>query len=67
MTKSQSLSDARTAFEKLSANAIKLAADQPGYHVFHCGMVNKDWVQTSEQASNPYLGKQMPGCGEMRK
>lgn len=65
--KSKSLEEARNAFAKLSDTAIKLAAGQPGYHVLHCPMVNRDWVQTSLQVANPYAGKEMAGCGEVKK
>lgn len=67
VAQSKSLAEARTAFEKLSAEAIKLSDGQPGYHVAHCDMVKKDWVQTSTQISNPYTGKEMAGCGEIKK
>jgi hypothetical protein len=67
IVKSKSLDEARAAFEKLSEEAVKLASGQPGYYVLHCGMVNKDWVQTSKQPSNPYAGKEMAGCGEVKK
>lgn len=67
LAKSNSLQEARNAFEKLSAQAKPLAAGQPGYHVFHCPMLNKDWVQTSTTISNPYGGKEMVGCGEIQK
>src|SRR5256886_10423908 len=46
IAKANSLKDARTGFENLSARA-KRAAGQSGYHVAHCPMLNKDWVQTS--------------------
>jgi hypothetical protein len=67
LAKSNSLNEARTAFEKLSAQAKQLAAGQSGYHVFHCPMLNKDWVQTSTTTANPYGGKDMVSCGEMQK
>lgn len=67
VAQSQSLQEARSAFEILSTEAIKLVANQPGFYVVHCGMVNKDWLQTSAQVSNPYLGKEMAGCGEIKK
>jgi hypothetical protein len=67
IAKSSSLEEARAAFAKLSEEAVKLAGGQPGYYVLHCGMVNKDWVQTSKQPSNPYAGKEMAGCGEVKK
>lgn len=62
-----SLKDARGAFERLSSRAKTLAADQSGYHVFHCPMLNKDWVQSSTTVANPYGGKGMVGCGEIQK
>ncbi len=67
LAKSNSLEQARTAFADLSAKAEKLAAGQPGYYVAHCPMVNKDWVQTSDKIDNPYLGKKMANCGEIKK
>jgi hypothetical protein len=66
LAKSQTLEQARAAFEKLSEKAIKLASGRPGFHVFHCSMANKDWVQTSTAGANPYLGKEMAGCGEIK-
>ncbi len=62
-----SLNDARAGFEKLSAHAKTITTGQNGYHVAHCPMLNKDWVQTSTTISNPYGGKEMIGCGEIQK
>jgi hypothetical protein len=67
LSKSSSLKEARTAFERLSAKAKQLAAGQPGYYVYHCPMLKKDWVQTSTATANPYAGKEMVGCGEIQK
>ncbi len=67
LSKSSSLNDARSAFEKLSAKAKQLATGQPGYHVYHCPMLKKDWVQTSTTTANPYGGKDMVTCGEIQK
>ena len=67
LSKSSSLKEARDAFEKLSAKAKQLAAGQSGYHVYHCPMLKKDWVQTSTTTANPYGGKDMIGCGEIQK
>jgi hypothetical protein len=67
IAKANSLKDARAGFEKLSARAKTMAAGQSGYHVAHCPMLNKDWVQTSITISNPYGGKDMVGCGEIKK
>jgi hypothetical protein len=67
LTKSKSLDEARAAFGKLSDKAVKLAAKQSGYYVAHCPMNNKDWVQTSTTIANPYGGKEMISCGEIKK
>ena len=67
LSKSNSLDEARAAFSKLSDQAEKLAAGQSGYYVMHCPMKNKDWVQTSEKVENPYGGKEMLSCGEVKK
>jgi hypothetical protein len=67
LSKSKSLADARSAFSKLSGQAEKLAAGQSGYYVMHCPMKNADWVQTSAKVENPYGGKEMLTCGEVKK
>ncbi|HEY8669198.1 MAG TPA: hypothetical protein VIL63_00020 [Terriglobales bacterium] len=67
LAKSKSLEEARAAFAKVSDQAAKLAAGQPGYYVMHCPMKNKDWVQTSDKVANPYGGKGMISCGEIKK
>src|SRR2546421_9679652 len=67
LAKSDSLKDARSAFEKLSDKAKQLAASQPGFYVVHCPMLKKDWVQTSDKIANPYGGKDMTTCGEIKK
>ena len=67
LAKSDSLKTARTAFEKLGDKAKQLAAGQPGYYVVHCPMLKKDWVQTTEKIANPYYGKEMAACGEIKK
>ena len=65
--KSETLERARMAFANASDIAIKAAAGHPGYYVVHCPMLNKDWVQTSKTISNPYGGKEMVSCGEIKK
>lgn len=67
VAKANSLKDARAGFEKLSSRAKALVPGQSGYHVFHCPMLKKDWVQTSTTVANPYGGKEMTGCGEIQK
>lgn len=67
IAKAKSLQEARSAFEKLSRRAKTKIAGQSGYYVAHCPMLNKDRVQTSTTISNPYAGKEMVGCGEIKK
>ena len=67
IAKAASLKDARAAFEKLSRRAVALAAGESGYYVVHCPMLNKDWVQTTDKIANPYGGKEMATCGEIKK
>jgi len=67
LAKSGSLKEARVAFEKLSEKAKTLAAGRSGYYVVNCPMLKKDWVQNSEKIGNPYAGKQMATCGEIKK
>jgi hypothetical protein len=67
LAKSNSLKEARAAFERLSAKAKELAAGQSGYYVVNCPMLKKDWVQSSEKIANPYYGKEMLSCGEIKK
>jgi hypothetical protein len=57
----------RAAFEKLSDKARQLVTGQSGYYVVNCPMLKKDWVQTSEKIANPYGGKEMATCGEIKK
>lgn len=66
LAQSNSLKEARSSFEALSAKAEKLAADQPGYYIASCPMVKKSWVQISTTIDNPYMGKTMPTCGEIK-
>jgi hypothetical protein len=63
---SKSLDEARGAFAKLSDKAVKLARNQPGYFILYCPMVEKYWVQTSPTVTNPYAGKEMITCGEVK-
>jgi len=67
LAKASSLQEARVSFEKLSTRAKTLADGDNGYHIFYCPMLKKDWVQTSTTAANPYAGKSMLTCGEMKK
>lgn len=66
LTKAQSLNAARVSFKQLSNQAVPLANGQRGYHVANCPMADSDWVQTTKEISNPYLGQQMSTCGSIK-
>ena len=63
---SKSLDAARESFKAASSDAVKLAAGKKGFYVFTCPMVHADWVQTTKDTVNPYLGKSMPDCGSLK-
>jgi hypothetical protein len=67
IAKANSLKDARAGFEKLSGRAKSIVTGQSGYYVVHCPMLKRDWVQTSTTVANPYGGKEMVSCGEIKK
>lgn len=59
----------RGILRKLSEQMIQLArASAPPnlkLYVAHCPMVNAEWLQESPKIGNPFLGKEMPTCGEI--
>lgn len=61
-----SIAESRSAFKALSAAVEPLAMGQAGYFVMHCPMANADWVQASKDIKNPYYGKMMIDCGELK-
>lgn len=68
LAKSDSLEKAREHFKAISDECIKMAAGIEGQYVFNCPMAKADWLQTdSKQVSNPYMGKKMLTCGELKK
>ena len=66
LSTADSLESAREAFKTVSKRAVHLAGNKKGFYHVHCPMVPKeegDWVQTTKQISNPYMGKKMASCG----
>jgi hypothetical protein len=67
-----SLSAARDAFGTLSdaliayADATRTTLGKQSVTVY-CPMVKKSWVQRGDKVRNPYFGKGMLGCGEVKK
>lgn len=68
LIEAKDIEEARAHFKLISAQAIKLAAKEEGYLVMTCPMAgeNGDWVQTSEEVRNPYLGSKMLRCGKVK-
>lgn len=66
------LKTARTAFGELSeavlayANNTKSSLGADVHEVF-CPMVQKPWLQKGRTTQNPYYGKDMLGCGELKR
>ena len=68
LAKSDSLEKAREHFKAISTECIKMMAGVDGQYVFTCSMAKADWLQSdSKQVANPYMGKKMPTCGEIKK
>ena len=70
LAKAKDLKAAREAFKPLSASLVKYLADnkagQGTYHVAYCPMAKANWLQTGKAIKNPYMGKAMLGCGELK-
>jgi len=70
LAQAKDLKSAREAFKPLSDLLIKyLAAKKAGvgtYHEAYCPMVKASWLQTGTAIRNPYEGKAMPDCGELK-
>jgi hypothetical protein len=65
---SESLDDARAAFQIVSTEVAKLIEGRPGFFVMTCPMVKGSvWVQTTQKIGNPYKGKAMLECGEIKR
>jgi Protein of unknown function (DUF3347) len=65
------LKAARNAFKPLSDSLIKYLADHKvesgAYNEVYCPMAEGSWLQSGKKISNPYIGKSMSGCGEIKR
>ena len=62
-----SLDETRTAFFELSkplGRYRKLTGDLDSKVMF-CPMAKKAWIQPDDEIGNPYLGTEMPDCGQV--
>jgi len=70
LAQAKDLKAARAAFKPLSASLVKYLADNNAgvgtYHEAYCPMVKASWLQTGKAIKNPYMGKQMLSCGELK-
>ena len=64
------LAGARKAFKPLSESLIKYLADHrvPAgtYHEVFCPMAKASWLQADKTVANPYFGKAMLHCGQIK-
>lgn len=76
INQSTDIEKARLAFSELSKTIYTTAktfgtSGNSAMYYFHCPMAfnNKgaEWLQNDKTAKNPYFGKSMPGCGEMKE
>ena len=67
VTGADGIAAARTSFKALSTAIITLAQRANGYFILTCPMAQADWVQSTRQVANPYLGKEMLACGEVKE
>jgi hypothetical protein len=67
VARADNLAGAREAFKTLSVEVVALAKHTKGYFILTCPMAQADWVQSTQQVANPYLGKDMLTCGEVKE
>jgi hypothetical protein len=67
VAKADDLAGAREAFKTLSVEVVALAKHTKGYFILTCPMAQADWVQSTRAVANPYLGKDMLTCGEVKE
>ena len=65
----KSLDEQRDLFNPVSAALIELLHANPPENmtlfIFHCPMVKADWLATTKEVINPYMGSKMLACGEL--
>ena len=70
LAKAKDVEGARAAFKPLSESLIQFVKGQKAaagtYHVGYCPMANASWLQTGKTVVNPYMGKGMLHCGQIK-
>lgn len=67
LAKADDLTRAREIFKTVSSEAVALAQHAKGYFIVTCPMADADWVQSTKEVSNPYLGQAMLTCGSIKE
>jgi hypothetical protein len=67
VARADDLAGAREAFKALSVEVVALAKHTQGYFILTCPMAQADWVQSTRVVANPYLGRDMLTCGEVKE
>ena len=70
LAQAQDLVAAREGFKRLSASLIGFLEGRKigtGYLVVYCDMARASWLQKDPTVRNPYFGKSMSRCGEVKK
>jgi Cu(I)/Ag(I) efflux system membrane fusion protein len=70
LAKAKDLEAARAAFKPLSESLIQYLKTQkipPGhYYEVYCSMAKASWLQPDKTIMNPYMGKAMIHCGQIK-
>jgi len=70
LASAKNLASARDAFKSLSDSLIQYLDSQKvpagSYYVAYCPMAKASWLQTDKTIMNPYMGKGMIHCGQIK-
>ena len=70
LANAKDLASAREAFKPLSRSLIDFLKAQNlpagAYYEVYCPMADASWVQTDKTVANPYFGKAMLHCGQIK-
>lgn len=69
LAKAKDLDSARDAFKLLSNSLVEFAKSHNAtgtYHIAYCPMAKASWLQTGTTVMNPYFGKAMLHCGQLK-
>ncbi len=70
LSRAKDLDTARAAFKPLSESLIEFVKGQKAaaatYHAAYCPMAKASWLQTGTTIINPYMGKAMVHCGQLK-